>query len=120
MRLAVLFLSILLLFSSEAFAEEICVERGEAGGALTAEGFEAFKTNPEYIELSPEDAAKGRDLLKSKGIGSQPLLLPSGAGSREAGSIEYRRNACYGALCPLTRPTGCASSKVAPERSFKP
>lgn len=87
----------MLFFSSGVFAEEICVEKREAVGALTAEGFEAFRANPEYIELRPEEAAKGRGLLKSKDIGSQPLplkgeagrLLPTGADRREA-AIEHK------------------------------
>lgn len=114
MRLAVFFLSVLLFFVSEVFAEDICAERGEAGAALTAEGVEAFRTDPEYIELSPRDATKGRDLLKSKDMGSKPLPLkeeaflsgeagwpfPPGADRSEASSIKYKRE-CKGSAPPI-------------------
>lgn len=73
MRFAVLFFSVLLLFGADAYAEDICAGGDEAVGAFTAEGLAAFRSNPEYRDISPEEAGKGRDVLNPKGGGYHPV-----------------------------------------------
>jgi len=68
LRLAALFLAVLFSFGSEVFAEGLYPGKDAAGVALTPEGVESLRSDPEYKGISPEEVIRGNKLLET-GIG---------------------------------------------------
>jgi len=64
--------------------EAISRELFKSGGQLTPEAVEALKEKPEFKGISPEEVAKGRELLKGK-EGEQQKETPKGEGLLKTG-----------------------------------